>query len=84
MLPQVPPHEFGVPVGVPDGVAVGVPVGVAVGVPDGVAVGVPDGVAVGVAPIVKDKEQAGLGVGEASCAFGILLGTFGATGCCLN
>jgi len=74
LLPQVPLQLFGVP-GVPVGVAVGVPEGV----PLGVAVGVPDGVAVGVAT-VRVKERVQLAGGVISAAFGILEGTFGATG----
>lgn len=76
LLPQVPPHEFGVAVGP------GVPVGVDVGVP----VGEPLGVAVGVAAFkVNERLQvAGAGVGEGSCARGILDGTFGATEVCLS
>ena len=52
-------------------------VGVDVGEPDGVAVGVP-------VEIVNESEQALIGVVVASSAFGLLLGAFGATGCCLS
>jgi hypothetical protein len=69
LLPQVPLQEFGAPVDV--AVGVGVTVGVAVGKPVPVGVGV--GVLVDV-DIVKLKEQV------FSAAFGILEGTFGATG----
>ncbi len=85
MLPHVPPQEFGSPVGV--GVAVPVPVGVGVGVavPVPVGVGVALPVAVGEAvgdERVKDKLHAL--VGDTASAFGLLLGAFGATDCCLN
>ena len=77
MLPQVPPQEFGVPVGVVVGVVVGVAVPVGVAVSVGVAVGVP-------VAIVNDNKQALVGVVETSSAFGLLLGAFGATVCCLS
>lgn len=75
MLPHVPPHEFGSPDEV--GVAVAVAVGVAEAV--AVAVAVPVGVAV-----VKVNAREQLLVGEVSSAFGLLLGTFGATDVCLS
>lgn len=74
----MPLQEFGSPGGFV-GVAVGV--GVTVGVPVGVAVGEPVGVGVGVPPNVKVSAVHAFGV---SAAFGLLVGTFGATACCLN
>lgn len=84
LLPHVPPQEFGSPVGV--GVADPVPVGVGVAVPVPVGVGVALPVAVGVAVAderVKDRLHALVGDDIVS-AFGLLLGAFGATDCCLN
>ena len=67
-----------VAVAVPLGVGVGDPVGVAVGV----AVGLPEGVAVvATVTVATANDSWHLLV---SAAFGRLLGTFGATGCCLS
>lgn len=73
LLPQVPPQVLGVPEGpgVLVGVTVGVVVGDSVGEPGGDSVG-------GVVERVNDRTQAGGAV--TSAAWGILDGTFGATG----
>lgn len=74
LLPQVPLQVLGVPEGL--GVAVGVVDGVTVGVPLGVGDPVGVNVGVGVATAnVKERAQV-----VTSAAFGMLDGTFGATG----
>jgi len=85
LLPQVPPQELGEPVGVGVGVGDGENGGVGVG--DGVGDGDGDGVGVGlgvVVDIVKEMEQLFEGDVVTSSALGRLLGTLGATGCCLS
>lgn len=78
LLPHVPLHEFGVP----EGGVVGVPVGVADGEPVGEPVGDGEGLPVGLGlgePVAKVKAKV-LQLPTFAAAFGILEGTFGATG----